>query len=166
MNSFNRTLLASVLIMNAAVLLDNTLATAEVRPESDAELLPEQLLEEMQPPPTVTPPVEQLQSPVTTVSMSEAKLNIIMVNETGTKVTYGVLGQDSQLNLEVEQSQTLKNLEAPIDISFYRPDRGPIKVITRASKVGELQVILQRGTDFDTDKSVLSVQETGQVFLN
>lgn len=166
MNYFNRTLLAGVLIMNAGLLIDNTLATAEVRPGSEAQQLREQLLKDMQPPPTVTPPVEQLQSPVTTVSIPEAKLNVIMVNETGTNITYGVLGKDSQLSLEIDQSQTLNNLEAPIDISFYRPDRGPIKVITRATRVGELQVILQRGTDFDNDKSVLSVQETGQVFVN
>ncbi|NER29283.1 MAG: hypothetical protein F6J89_17075 [Symploca sp. SIO1C4] len=166
MNSFNRTLLAGVLIMNAAVVLDNTLVTAEVVPKSDAGLSREQLLEDMEPAPSVTPSVEQLQPAVTTVSMPDALVNITMINQTGTKVTYGVLGRDRQLSLEVDQSQVLNNLEAPIHISFYRPDRGPIKVITRATSVGELQVILQRGTDFNTDKSALSIQETGQVFLN
>jgi hypothetical protein len=146
---FNRPLLAGVLVASSAVLLANA-----------------PILAQKQPPLTTTPPVESLQAPAATVSLPDRQVDIILVNQTGTEVVYQVLGELSQSRMAADRADSLRNLKTPMNLSFYRPDRGPIEVVAEATKPGELRVIFKRGSSFDVDRISLTVQETGQVFLN
>jgi hypothetical protein len=54
----------------------------------------------------------------------------------------------------------------PVTITFQRPDRGLLLVSPQASEAGSLEVTLTETTDLDVDKSAMTIQETGDVFLN
>jgi hypothetical protein len=160
MNAFNRLLLAGTLIVGSASLLSLTPVLAQVRQERP------DWLAQVQAPPAPTPPVENLQPPVATVSIPNGRLNITLVNQTGTQVVYQVLGERNQGTLQTDASATFNQREVPFNLSFYRPDRGPIEVVAEAAKPGELRVIFKRGSSFDTDKISLTVQKSGEIFLN
>jgi len=54
-----------------------------------------------------------------------------------------------------------------VNINFERPDGGLIRIIPQAdSQRGMLNVTLKEATDLASDNRSLSVQETGNVFLN
>jgi hypothetical protein len=161
MNTFKRLLIAGVLIANSASLVSLSPVFAQTKPDTSNEPV-----SESQSPPTVTPPVENLQTPVATVSIPNGRVNIILVNQTGTQVIYQVLGQPRQSTLKVDTIDTLRQQEVPFNLSFYRPDRGPIEVTAEAVKSGELRVTFKRGANLDVDKISLTVQKSGQVFLN
>jgi hypothetical protein len=60
----------------------------------------------------------------------------------------------------------LRRLPAPANVSFYRPDRGPIEVSTKTIGPNKIEVTLRRGNGPDDDHSFLTVQESGKVILN
>lgn len=161
MNTFKRLLIAGVLIVNSTSLVSLSPVFAQTKPDTSSEQPPE-----LQPPPTVTPPVENLQTPVTTVSLPNGRVNIILVNQTGTQIIYQVLGEPQQSTLKMDAISTLRQREVPFNLSFYRPDRGAIEVTAEAVKPGELRVTFKRGANLDVDKISLTVQKSGQVFLN
>ncbi|HEY9673385.1 MAG TPA: hypothetical protein V6D11_18220 [Waterburya sp.] len=161
MNTFKRLLIAGVLLANSASLVSLSPVLAQIKPDTSSEQP-----SELQPPPTVTPPVENLQTPVATVSIPNGRVNIILVNQTGTQVIYQVLGEPRQSTLKADTIDTLRQREVPFNLSFYRPDRGPIEVTAEAVKSGELRIIFKRGANLDVDRISLTVQKSGQVFLN
>jgi hypothetical protein len=110
-------------------------------------------------------PPAQLKEPTTTVNLPKDRVNITLVNQTGTAVTYQVLGDTAERRLPTNAQYTLRRLPTPTDMSFYRPDRGPIDATVQATAPGELQLIFRRGPNFDHDNSFLSVLDSGQVFL-
>jgi hypothetical protein len=114
--------------------------------------------------PAPVPPA-QLKEPTTTVGLPKGQVNITLVNQTGTVVTYQVLGDTAERRLPTNAKYTLRRLQTPTDMSFYRPDRGPIDATVQATAAGELQLIFRRGPNFDRDNSFLSVLDSGQVFL-
>ena len=114
--------------------------------------------------PAPVPPA-QLKEPTTTISLPKGQVNISLVNETGTVVTYQVLGDTAERRLPTNAKYTLRRLATPTDMSFYRPDRGPIDATVKATAPGELQLIFRRGPTFDRDNSFLSILDSGQVFL-
>jgi hypothetical protein len=114
--------------------------------------------------PAPVPPA-QLKEPTTTVSLPKGQVDITLVNQTGTVVTYQVLGDTAERRLPPKMKQTLQRLPTPTNMSFYRPDRGPIDAKVQAKAPGELQLIFRRGPNFDRDNSFLSVLDSGQVFL-
>ncbi len=161
MSAFNRLLIAGVLLASSASLLSLSPVLAQAKPD-----LSNEQLSQLQSPPTVTPPVENLQTPVATVRIPNGQLDIILINQTGTQIVYQVLGEPSQSTLKTDAINTLHQQEVPFNLSFYRPDRGPIEVTAEAVKPGELRVIFKRGANLDTDRISLTVQKSGQVFLN
>jgi lipoprotein-anchoring transpeptidase ErfK/SrfK len=116
------------------------------------------------PQPAPVPPA-QLKEPTTTISLPKGQVNISLVNQTGTAVTYQVLGDTEERRLPINTKQTLQRLPTPANMSFYRPDRGPIDATVRATAPGELQLIFKRGPNFDRDHTFLTVLDSGQVFL-
>ncbi len=114
--------------------------------------------------PAPVPPA-QLKEPTTTMSLSKGQVNIALVNQTGTAVTYQVLGDTEERRLPLNTKQTLQRLPAPANMSFYRPDRGPIDATIQATAPGELQIVFNRGSSSDRDHTFLSVLDSGQVFL-
>ncbi len=114
-----------------------------------------------------TPPLpEELQSPSATVVLVNGTVNVTLVNQTYTDITYQVVGDTEPRTLSGRNDVTLKTLRAPVTITFQRPDRGLLLVSPEASEAGSLEVTLTETTDLDVDKSAMTIQETGDVFLN
>ncbi len=116
------------------------------------------------PQPAPVPPA-QLKEPTVTMSLPKGQVNIALVNQTGTAITYQVLGDTEERRLPIDAKYILQRLSAPANMSFYRPDRGPIDATIQATAPGELQLIFKRGPDFDHDHTALTVLDSGQVFL-
>lgn len=116
------------------------------------------------PQPAPVPPA-QLKEPTTTMSLPKGQVNIALVNQTGTAITYQVLGDTEERRLPTATKYTLQRLPAPANMSFYRPDRGPIDATIQSTAPGELQIIFNRGPNSDRDHTFLSVLDSGQVFL-
>lgn len=89
-----------------------------------------------------------------------------LVNQTYTNVTYQVIGDTKPRTLSGRSDITLENLRAPITITFYRPDRGFLQVHPQTSEAGMLEVTLSEATNFAADKTVMTIQKNGNVFLN
>jgi len=166
MKLVNPLLIAGVLLVGTAVSLGNAPALAQVRQGILQEFSSDSSSAQKPATPTSAPPVETLQPPATTVSLPDGRVDIILVNQTGTNVVYEVLGQPNQATLAADATNTLPRLSTPANLSFYRPDRGPIEVTAEGIGPGQLRVIFRRGANLDIDRLSLTVQETGQVFLN
>jgi hypothetical protein len=94
-------------------------------------------------------------------------VNLNLVNKTGATINYQVLGDTNQRSLQPRSDVTLQTLKAPVNITFERPDGGLIRVSPQASsQPGMLTVTFTETTDLDADKKAMTVQETGDVFLN
>jgi hypothetical protein len=110
-------------------------------------------------------PPAQLKEPTLTMNLPEGQVNISLVNQTGTAITYQVLGNTAERSLPIDAKYTLQRLAVPTNMSFYRPDRGPIDATVQATAPGTLQLIFKRGPNFDHDHTALTVLDSGQVFL-
>ncbi len=103
---------------------------------------------------------------VATASPVSSRVDISLVNATGTLVSYQVLGNTDERYLYADMRSNLRGLPAPANVSFYRPDRGPIEIITKTIAPGKVQVTLRRGSGPDNDHSFLTVQDSGKVTLD
>jgi hypothetical protein len=121
-------------------------------------------------PPTitpVTPPLpEQVQPPSAMVVPVNGKVNVTLVNQTYTDVAYEVIGDTQPRTLSGRSYIRLQGLKTPVNITFQRPDRGLLRVSPQSSEAGMLEVTLRETTDLGTDKSAMTIQETGAVLLN
>jgi hypothetical protein len=94
-------------------------------------------------------------------------VNVKLVNQTGTAIKYEVVGETNERTLQGRSYVTLQLLKTPVNINFERPDGGLIRIIPQAdSQRGMLNVTLKEATDLAADNRSLSVQDTGNVFLN
>jgi serine/threonine protein kinase len=103
---------------------------------------------------------------IATASPNSGRVDVSLVNATGTVVSYQVLGNTDERSLYADMRSNLRGLPAPANVSFYRPDRGPIEVSTKTIAPGKIEVILRRGNGPDTDHSFMTVQDSGKVTLN
>jgi serine/threonine protein kinase len=117
-------------------------------------------------PPQKTPSEEEGRKTIATASPSSSRVDISLVNATGTVVSYQVLGNTDERSLYADMRSNLRRLPAPANVSFYRPDRGPIEVSTKTVGPNKIEVTLRRGNGPDDDHSFLTVQESGKVILN
>jgi hypothetical protein len=116
---------------------------------------------------TVAPPLpEQLQSPSAIVVPVNGTVNIKLVNQTYTDVTYQVIGETETRTLPGRSEVTLQTLKTPVNLTLHRPDRGFLLVRPESSEAGMLEVSLSETTDLGIDKTAMTIQENGNVFLN
>lgn len=114
------------------------------------------------------PPLpEQRQSPSATVMPINGKVSIRLVNQTGANITYQVIGDTNQRSLQGKSNVNLLDLSAPVTLAFKRNDGGLLMVSPQASsQPGMLEVTFTETTDLTTDRTTMTVQKTGAVFLN
>lgn len=116
---------------------------------------------------TQPPTPEQRQPPSATVMLMNGRVSIRLVNETGADITYQVIGDTNQRSLQGKSNVMLQDLSPPVSVTFKRDDGGLLTVSPQASsEPGMLEVTFTETTDLNTDKTSMSVQETGAVFLN
>jgi hypothetical protein len=118
-------------------------------------------------PTSITPPLpEQLQPPSATVAPVGGRVNVKLMNQTYTDITYQVIGDTLPRTLSGRSEVTLQNLRTPVNVTFQRPDRGFLRVNPQSAEAGILEVTLTEATDFGTDRTAMTIQENGNVFLN
>lgn len=115
---------------------------------------------------TQPPLPEQQQPPSAQVKPVNGKVNVRLMNQSNTIVSYQVIGDTQERKLLRMSEQTLRDLKTPVTITFGRPDGGLLLVRPQATTSGMLDVTLTETTDFGTDKNAMVIQESGDVFLN
>jgi hypothetical protein len=98
--------------------------------------------------------------------LNQGKVSIKLVNQTGAKITYQAIGATEPRSLLGKSDVTLKNLVAPITVTFKREDGGLLNATGRSPTPGILELILDATTDLGIDKQSMQIQPTGDVFLN
>jgi len=114
----------------------------------------------------IAPPLpEQLQPPSAKVIPINGKLIVKLVNRTGAPITYQAIGDTRERTLPGFTNVTLQALKPPTTLTFYRQDRGLLRVHPQSS-LGMLTVTFTAAADFNLDNNVMTIQENGAVFLN
>jgi hypothetical protein len=115
----------------------------------------------------VPPTPEQQQAASAQINPLNDKISIKLVNQTGTDITYQVIGDTNQRTLPSRSEAILQTLDVPSTITFYRSDYGLLMARPQAtSQPGLLEVSLLATTDLGMDKNALTVERTGAVYLN
>ncbi|MGJ3245719.1 MAG: hypothetical protein ACFE0I_06545 [Elainellaceae cyanobacterium] len=117
--------------------------------------------------PQVTPTPETLQNPVTVVTTSPASVNIRLINQTGIMIVYQSIGDTDQRMLEGGSETLLRDIETPVTVTFIRPDNGLLMARPEFNiESGVLDVVLDETTSLDEDATAITIQESGEVYLN
>ncbi|HHP7244282.1 MAG TPA: hypothetical protein ACFE0H_06315 [Elainellaceae cyanobacterium] len=115
----------------------------------------------------VTPSPETLQDPVTMITTSPESVDIRLVNETGTMIIYQSIGDTEQRMLEGGSETVLRDIETPVTVTFTRPDSGLLMARPEFNiESGILDVILDETASLDEDDNAITIQESGEVYLN
>ena len=115
---------------------------------------------------TTTPPSVFREFQVENMTPVNGEVTIKLVNEMNTPVTYEVVGDTSDRQLSSDSMITLRSIEAPTTLTFYRPDGGFINAIPETTEeTGVLQITLKEAFDLDNDAQALRINEQGAVYL-
>ncbi|MEH1830774.1 MAG: hypothetical protein V7L29_01490 [Nostoc sp.] len=113
------------------------------------------------------PLVEPRQTPNATITLTNGKLNIKLVNETAANITFQVIGDTAPRSLAGKSDVTLQALSAPITVTFEREDHGQLIVTPQpSSDAGNLEVTFKEATDAAQGRSTMRIERNGSVFLN
>ncbi|AFY49864.1 hypothetical protein Nos7524_4094 [Nostoc sp. PCC 7524] len=114
------------------------------------------------------PPLPSERQPASArLALTNGRVNINLVNDTGAEVTYQVIGDTEPRSLEGKANVMLRGLGAPVTLTLYRKDGGLVGVIPQPTgEAGMLRVTLIPATVPGQDKGTVRIQEDGTVFLN
>jgi hypothetical protein len=119
--------------------------------------------------PVVNPPLpSQQQPPIATLRPNNGFVGVKLINKTGAEVAYQVIGDTQVRTLAGRSSATLQALKTPANVTFYRRDRGFLLVSPQVPTTAPdtIELTLTETTDFATDKTALSIDPNGDVYLN
>lgn len=134
-----------------------------------AQGIPPSLAVPTRPPVTIIqPPLpEQQQAPSAQIALANGKVNIRLVNDSEADVTYQVVGDTPTRSLARKSDTMLRDLSAPVTMTFFREDGGLLEVnIPDSAEMGMMEVRLNATTDMQEDKNTLQIQKDGAVLLN
>lgn len=114
-----------------------------------------------------TPLPSQQQAPNATIALANGRVNIKLVNDTATNVTYQVIGDTAPRSLPGKSDVTLQSLNAPVTVTFQREDGGQLTVTPQtSSELGSLEVRFNEATDVAQGRSTMRIEQNGSLFLN
>ncbi len=119
--------------------------------------------------PALNPPLpSQQQPPIAILSPTNGSVEVKLSNKTGADIVYQVIGDTQVRVLSGRSDVTLQDLKLPTNIAFYRRDRGFLLVSPKVPTVAlnTIELTLTETTDFATDKTALSIESNGEVYLN
>lgn len=118
--------------------------------------------------PAIVPPLpEQLQPPSAIVAPVDGEINVQLENPTNAAISFEVIGHTEVRTLPPRSSFTLRNLPAPVSVTFRRQDGGLLNIQPQANSApGVLQLTFDEVEDLSQDRIALKVQADGSVFLN
>lgn len=109
-------------------------------------------------------PEEEEQTVITTITLKAGRVNVRLRNMTNTPITYQVLQHTPPRALAGKKEVLLKNLPAPVSITFLRPDRGLIKAIPeKGSKIGVLGLTLHEAMGLNDSQNTVRIKSNGEV---
>lgn len=114
----------------------------------------------------VTPTTPPLPEVIDRVELVNEVVNVRLINQTYTRITYQVLGDTRPRRLSGQSEVLLKSLKAPVTITFQRPDGGLLQVQTQTSEAGLVEVGFKETTDLGLGKTAMTIQEDGGITLN
>lgn len=107
------------------------------------------------------------QNAVATVSPTDGRVSVRLVNQTNAPIVYQVIGDTQLRTLAGRAEVMLQGLRTPTNVAFYRQDRGLLMVTPQgSSQNGTLDVTLQETTDFAMDRTSMRIEKNGAVYLN
>lgn len=116
----------------------------------------------------IQPPLpEEQQPPSTKIALANGRVNIRLVNDSGAEVTYEVVGDTPARSIEGKSDTMLRDLNAPVTVTFFRGDGGLLQVTPQPSmETGTIELRFNATTDVQEDKNNVRIQEDGTVLLN
>lgn len=116
---------------------------------------------------SASPPLpEDRGDAIAIVSPVDSQLAISLMNDTGTTVTYEVIGDTQRRTLMMGESAMLQGIALPTTITVVRPDNGLLDISASSSEAGMLEISLMPEASLDDTQGVIRIQEDGQVFVN
>jgi hypothetical protein len=101
------------------------------------------------------------------LSPTNRQVNVKLVNQTGAPINYEVIGETNQRLLLGQSNVVLQELNTPRTLTFRRQDGGLLMVSPRMSKTPAMLVVtFTATTDLGMDKTAMTIQNNGNVFLN
>ncbi|MEM8779176.1 MAG: hypothetical protein AAGF26_09950 [Cyanobacteria bacterium P01_G01_bin.49] len=124
------------------------------------------------PPTAQSPPLPETRSEILTkIEPYRGQVEVILDNKTNSPVSYQVLGDTAERQLEGGEQVVLRNIPVPATITMYREDGGLLQVMPMPAsedwaESNNLHVTLNEDPTLDDTKGVLRIQEDGNVLLN
>ncbi|MEH1789362.1 MAG: hypothetical protein V7L23_28225 [Nostoc sp.] len=116
---------------------------------------------------TGQPQLQPRQTPSATIALANGMVNVRLVNNTATNVTFQVIGDTAPRSLQGKSDVTLQNLKAPVTVTFEREDGGQLIVTPQgSSEPGSLEVTFKEATNATQGRSAMRIERSGSVFLN
>ncbi|MEO0852520.1 MAG: hypothetical protein AAFY15_03330, partial [Cyanobacteria bacterium J06648_11] len=82
-------------------------------------------------------------------------------------VNYQLLGHTQVRTLPGRSTVTLRGADVPTTLTFQRQDSGLLAVAPQESEgTGTLSITLDETLDFEQSKVVMTIEPSGEVFLN
>ena len=119
--------------------------------------------------PVVNPPLpSQQQPPIAALIPNQGTVGIKLINKTGADIVYQVIGGTRVQMLRGRSEIALQALKTPVSLSFYRRDRGFLLVSPQVptTAANTIELTLTETTDFATDRTALTIEPDGEVYLN
>ncbi|NEQ23929.1 MAG: hypothetical protein F6K28_33290 [Microcoleus sp. SIO2G3] len=107
-----------------------------------------------------------LPPPLLIVTPVNQRVSVQVINETGAAIDYEVIRDTQYRSLGGNSQITLRTLSTPTTLTFRRQDGGLLQASLRSTTAGLLELRLSATTDFSRDRTTLTIDETGGVFLN
>lgn len=104
--------------------------------------------------------------PLLVVTPVNQRISIRVFNDTGAAIDYEVIRDTQYRSLGGNQTITLQSLATPTTLTFRRQDGGLLQPSLRSTTAGVLELRLIATSDFNLDRTTLTIDETGGVFLN
>lgn len=115
---------------------------------------------------TAPTPAER-QRPDARITPRNNQVTITFVNRTAAAITFEVIGDTTPRTLVGNSSTRLIDLGLPTTVTLRRQDGGLLKISPQPQGLtGDLEVLLDEETDLGRDRTALSVEPDGRVFLN
>ncbi|MEM9155207.1 MAG: hypothetical protein AAGB13_09250 [Cyanobacteria bacterium P01_F01_bin.33] len=113
------------------------------------------------------PSPEQRQVAAAKVAPVAGEVSVELVNMTYADVNYQLLGHTQVRTLPGRSAVTLRGADVPTTLTFQRQDAGLLSVIPQTSnKDGLLSISLDETLDLEQSRVVMTVEPSGEVFLN
>jgi hypothetical protein len=109
--------------------------------------------------------LDQPQPAVATIRSANGKINVKLVNRTNALIRYQAIPETQERSLPRVSTYTLQQIDVPSYLTFYREDRGFLRVKVTAEG-NQLTLMFDVTDNFGTDRTSLEVRADGKVFLN